>query len=216
MVNTNSKNSTIEGIFFSEHWLRAIESDVAPSNRDCADLRVRRICFAEYTSLDQVDRHRHRYGESQTKRPSPQSFPWAGRVGREAPVEDRSYGKNTRPLQADQLKTISQRLPRIHFPFHQDRSRRAGSTGGWRSVQAKATSRDGVTRAGVIDAVAATRGSSPTRQFRAARKSDHTPRHSRFNWPNGASNCTASRESKRCLIRFSVLEIPPSLHSAVA
>ena len=34
MVNTNSKNSTIEGIFFSEHWLRAIESDVAPSNRD--------------------------------------------------------------------------------------------------------------------------------------------------------------------------------------
>ena len=86
------------------------------------------------TSLDQVDRHRHRYGENQTKRPSPQSFPWPGRVGREAPVEDRSHGKNTRPLQADQLKTISQRLPRIHFPFHQDRSRRAGSAGGWRSV----------------------------------------------------------------------------------
>ena len=58
----------------------------------------------------------------------------AGRVGREAPVEDRSHGKNTRPLQADQLKTISQRLPRIHFPFHQDRSRRVGSAGGWRSV----------------------------------------------------------------------------------
>jgi hypothetical protein len=34
MVNTNPKNSTIGGIFFSERWIRAIESDVAPSNRD--------------------------------------------------------------------------------------------------------------------------------------------------------------------------------------
>jgi hypothetical protein len=56
MGSRNSKNSTIEWIFFSEHRLSTIESDAAARNRDRADVRLRRICFAEYNSLDQIGR----------------------------------------------------------------------------------------------------------------------------------------------------------------
>jgi hypothetical protein len=55
----NSKSAKIERIFFPEHRLCAIESDVAARNRDQADFRVRRISFAEHDSLDQVDYDRH-------------------------------------------------------------------------------------------------------------------------------------------------------------
>src|ERR1044072_8837231 len=77
-------------------------------------------------------------------------------------------------------------------------------------TKTKATSHGGVILAEAICVAAATRGSFRTRQFRAVRKNDHTLRRSRFNWLNGASGCTEFHASKRCLIRFLVLEIPPS------
>src|SRR4029077_6604031 len=83
-------------------------------------------------------------------------------------------------------------------------------------TRTKATSRAGRILEGSIYAVAATHGSFPTRQFRAALRSGRIPRRFLFNSPNGASNSTASRESKRCSIRFLVLEIQQSLRSAAA
>ena len=59
----------------------------------------------------------------------------------------------------------------------------ASSSIGWRlafRIRTKATSRGGRTLVEAIYAVAATRGSFPTKQFRAARKNDHTLRHSRL------------------------------------
>jgi hypothetical protein len=78
----------------------------------------------------------------------------------------------------------------------------------------KATSRAGRILVGAIYAVAATHGSFPTRQFRAAQRNDRIRRRFLFNSPNGASDCTASRGSKRCSIRFWALAIPLSLRSA--
>ena len=80
----------------------------------------------------------------------------------------------------------------------------------------RATLRAGRTLVGVIYAVAATRGSFPTRQFRAARKNDHTLRRSRFNWLNGASSCMEFHAFAPCSIRFLALEIPPSPPNAAA
>src|SRR6184192_3380993 len=82
-------------------------------------------------------------------------------------------------------------------------------------IRTRATSRAGRTLEGPIYVVAATRGSFPTKQFRAARRNDRIQRHFLFNWLNGASNCTAPHESKRCSILSSVLEIPPSPPNAV-
>ncbi len=83
-------------------------------------------------------------------------------------------------------------------------------------TRTKAILRAGRTLVGAICAVAATRGSFPTRQFRIALRSGRIPRRFRFNSPSGASNCTVSHESKRCSICFSGSEIPLSLRSAAA
>src|SRR4030095_14564607 len=74
----------------------------------------------------------------------------------------------------------------------------------WKSIglrwafrtRTRATSRAGRILGEAIYVVAETHGLFPTRQFRAVQKSDRIRQRFPFNSPSGASNCTASRESK--------------------
>src|SRR5205809_884070 len=77
-------------------------------------------------------------------------------------------------------------------------------------TRTKATLRAGRILVEAIYAVAATRGSFPTRRFRAVQRSDRIRRRFLFNSPNGVSSCTECRELKRCLIHFSESELPPA------
>ena len=218
MVNTNSTNSKIERIFFSQHWLRAIESDVAPqivielTSASGGFVLQNTIHWIKSIAIDTATEktkpsdphlsHSPGRGESDAKR----------QVRIEATVKTFGHFK---PINS---KRFLNDCHEYIFHFTKIRSRRAESAGAWRSVPGQKQHRAMVViRAG--DDLTLSRQHvvhSLRRQFRAARKNDHTPRHFRFNWPNGASNCTASRESKRCLIRFSASEIPPSPRSAVA
>ena len=60
---------------FSERRLRAIESDVAPSNRDRADAPLQADFFAEYDSLDQVDRIETATEKTKPSDPHPNPLP---------------------------------------------------------------------------------------------------------------------------------------------
>src|SRR5207248_11547702 len=83
-------------------------------------------------------------------------------------------------------------------------------------IRTKATFLADATRAEVICGAEATLGLFLTKPFKVAQKNDHTPRRFRCNWPNGASNCTARRAYRRCLIHFLESEIQRSLRSTAA
>jgi len=63
-------------------------------------------------------------------------------------------------------------------------------------IRIRVTSPAGLTPGEVISVAVATPGSFLTKRFRTGRKNDRTPQRFRFNWQNGASNCTALRASK--------------------
>ena len=218
MGRTNPPRVKAGRFFFSQHRRRAVESDAAARNRDDV-ARVFRA--AKHDSLDQIHRDRHKRRKNRRAPPSPQSSQRSARSrsqpGRGAPGEGRRRPQNVRPFQADQFAAISQRLPRICFSFHEVRSRRTES--GWRlacRIRTRATSRAGRILGEKICVAAGTRGSFPTKQFKAARKNGRIRRHFRFNSPNGASNCTERRASEPCWILFSASVIPRSQRSAVA
>src|SRR5262249_19170807 len=83
-------------------------------------------------------------------------------------------------------------------------------------IRTRATSRAGVILGETICVAAGTLGLCLTKQFKAAKKNGRIRRHSRFNSPNGASNCTERRASEPCWIPFSASVIPRSQRSAVA
>src|SRR5260370_18463189 len=67
-----------------------------------------------------------------------------------------------------------------------------------------------------ICVAAGTRGSFPTKQFKAGRKNGRIRRRFQFNSPNGVSNCTERRVSDPCWILFLGSVIPRSERRAVA
>ena len=94
------------------------------------------------------------------------------------------------PFQANQLKTVSQRLPRIRFSFHEVRSRRTGPACAWRSVSGQKQHFALLSiLAERICVAAGIRGSFRMRQFRAARKNVRIPRHFLPSSSSGAPNC---------------------------
>ena len=102
--------------------------------------------------------------------------------------------------------------------FFISRSPVASSWIGWELaflIRIRATSRDGHIPRGAICVVAGTRGSFPTKQFKAARKSGRIRRHFRFNLPNGVSSYTERPAFDRCWIYFSASEILRSPRSSV-
>ena len=77
-------------------------------------------------------------------------------------------------------------------------------------TKTKQISRAGRIRGEPIFVAAAIPGSSHMRRSKAGQKSVRIRRRSRFNSPNGVSNCMASRASRRCSIHFSGSGIPRS------
>ena len=127
----------------------------------------------EHHPLDQVDRDR-----IATRR-------------RARPDLDRRPGG--RPLQADQQRPVSERLPRVRLPLHAARADAARPPRGRRAVSGPVERRALADTPAPACAAAATPGSSPTRRFRAATRTGRTRRRSRRGCPRCASGCTAWR-----------------------
>src|SRR5258705_8116124 len=103
MGRTNSPRAEVEWLFFPEHWRRAVEPDATARNPHNAARFVR---TTKHHSLDQIDRDRYGRGKDQRAEPSPQSSPWPGRGGREAPGEGRRRNQNIRPFQTNQFAAL--------------------------------------------------------------------------------------------------------------
>ena len=139
---------------------------------------------AEHHPLDQVDRHRSRVGRRRRR------------------ADARSGG---RPLQADQQRSLPQRLPRVHLPLHARRAPRA-------SIASRSACRIRISRtspAGAppprASAAAATRGSSRTRRSSGATAIGRIRRRSRHDCPNSACGCTGCRGSRLAMDPFTGL-----------
>ncbi len=131
--------------------------------------RARAPAAAEHHPLDQVDRHRA----------------VVGRRGGGADARPRD-----RPLQADQQRSLSERLPRVHLPPDAAAARRA-------STASRSASRTRISRTSpaggrrpTASAAAATRGSSRTRRSSGATAIARIRRRSRRGCPSSACGCT--------------------------
>jgi hypothetical protein len=195
MVGPNSKNSDRSDLFlnFDPHN----RTDVAPSNRDRADLRFRRV-FCRIRLLDQSIAIKGTE-KNQTKRPSPQST-LTRRVGREPPPGHRCHGK-TFGHSADQLKAF---LATTTNAFSI-----SPSVVGWISwrlaFRKENNIANGIALAEAIYVVATTRGLFPINNS-GPRERPHL-RHSR-QLAEGASSCSFA-DRNDALIRF-VDQIRPS------
>ncbi len=136
---------------------------------------------AEHHPLGQVDRDRSTIGR---------------RGGR---ADARPRG---RALQADQQRSIPERLPRVHVPLHAAAARPRSIA--WRSacrIRISRTSAAGAP-APTASAAAATRGSFRTRRFSGATAIGRIRRRSRRSCPSSACGCTVCRASRWRWIRF--------------
>src|SRR5439155_26691123 len=114
----SAKNSKIEWLIFSEHQACTVKPDVAQRNRDGT---ARFLCFAEYNSLDQI-----RFYPRSILKPSPcgRRDTHGSNTAERFPRRSGYSSSLVWTFQTNQFEAIPKRLPRIHLPFHKNRSRR--------------------------------------------------------------------------------------------